>query len=90
MAVTVSPTTERTKSFQDCDPSQVPTYESWNARASRQSKSERSPGASRRHVSLRFRRGRQTEAEGGQHGVVQKAITLQAAHVFVGWCTQVP
>jgi hypothetical protein len=37
-------------------------------------------------VSLRFRRGRQTEAEGGQHGVIQKVITLQATHVFVGSC----
>jgi hypothetical protein len=36
-------------------------------------------------VSLRFRRDRQVEAEGGQHGVVQKIILLQATHVFVGF-----
>jgi len=45
MAVTVSPTTERTKNFQDNDPSQVPTYERWKPRASGQSKSKRSFGS---------------------------------------------
>jgi len=33
---------------------------------------------------LRFRRGRRTEAEGEQHGVIQKVILLQATRVFVG------
>ncbi len=36
-------------------------------------------------MSLRFRRDRQVEAEGGQHGVIQKVILLQATHVFVGF-----
>ena len=36
-------------------------------------------------MSLRFRRDRQVEAEGGQHEVVQKIILLQATHVFVGF-----
>jgi len=85
MAVTVSPTTARMKSFQDCDPSQVPTSERWKLRASGQSKSERSYGSHRGDGSLRVSRGRQIEAEGGQHGVIQKVILLQATHVFVGF-----
>jgi len=85
MAVTVSPTTAHMKHFQDFDRSQVPPYERWKPRAEEQSKSERSHGSHRGDGSWRFSRGRQIEAEGGQHGVIQKIILLQATHVFVGF-----
>ena len=34
---------------------------------------------------MRVGRGRQIVAGGGQHGVIQKVILLQATHVFVGF-----